>query len=283
MAPSGNTVLLAAAGSTALLLAATALLTPPKASIEPDELDPDEFIQPDDVVAIFDDLFVHMQSVLAQLSQQIQQIQMAGQSIPEAQLRQILKGEFERSLKAKQTSVFEKHDIDEDCLREATWEFMEKAANGEGGDEIAKVKKSVERFQKLYENISGEKVVGRLPGDDKGSSSTQVIVSITKEELITAAQIYFDALTTTMGNIVAEAKTAGKNLNDAAVAQSIQMEFAEKVNDAGEEALKGLGLSTDDFKAAIEKYSSDPQVGRHLQMLQIKQQQELMAMGVPTM
>ncbi len=281
MAPSGNAVLLAAAGSAALLLAASTLLKPnPNNSTD---VDPEDCIQPEDVIAIFDDLFIHMQSVLAQLSQQIQQIQMAGQSIPEAQLRQILKGEFERSLKAKQSSIFEKHDVDEDCVREATWEFMQMAANGEGGEEVQKVKKSVERFQKLYENVSGEKIVGRLPGDGKNSSVEELVVDISKEQLITAAKIYFAALTNCMGNIVADAKSSGKDLTDASVAQEMQMEFAEKVNVAGEEALKSKGLSTDDFKAAIEKYSNDPLVGRTLHMLQLQQQQELMAMGVPTM
>mmetsp|Transcript_1410 Transcript_1410/g.2051 ORF Transcript_1410/g.2051 Transcript_1410/m.2051 type:complete len:295 (-) Transcript_1410:114-998(-) len=294
MAPSSSTVILAAAGSAALILAAKTVFKPSEASTTSStsttaatqaQLDSGDCIQPDDVIAIFDELFIHMQSVVAQLSQQIQQIQMAGQSIPEPQLRGLLKGEFERSLKAKQSSIFEKHDVDEDCLREATWEFMTMAANGEGGEEVAKVKKVVERFQKLYENVSGEKVVGRLPGDgkDKNAAETAVAVSISKEQLIQAAKIYFDALTNVMATIVAEAKAEGKDLRNPQVAQEMQIQFAEKVTDAGEEALKGEGLSTDDFKAAIEKYANDPQVGRTLQMLQIKQQQELMAMGVPTM
>ena len=286
MAPSGTTTLIAAAGSAALILAATVVCKSPASTstiADPSTLDPEDCIQADDIIAIFDDLFIHQQSVLAQLSQQIQQIQMAGQSIPEPQLRQLLIGEFERSLKAKQTSIFEKHDVDEDCLREATWEFMQKASNGEGGEECAKVKKAVERFQKLYENISGKKILGRLPGDGKGDASAEaVVVSITKEQLIKAAAVYFDALTAAMGVIVSEFKDQGKDLNSPIVAQEIQMQFASKVNDAGEEALKAEGLSTDEFKAAIEKFSTDPTVGRTLQMLQMKQQQDLMKLGVPT-
>lgn len=207
---------------------------------------------------------------------------MAGQSIPEPQLRQLLIGEFERSLKANQTKVFEKHDVDEDCLREATWEIMQKASNGEGGEEYAKVKKKVEYFQKLYESISGKKIVGRLPGDGKGDAPAgALVVSITKEQLIKAAQVYFDAITASMGAIVSEFKEQGKDLNSPAVAQEIQMQFAAKVNDAGEEALKGEGLTTDEFKAAIEKFSNDPSVQGNLQMMQIKQQQDLMKMGLP--
>ena len=292
MAPSNNTMVMAAAGSAALLIAAATLLKPSSSSPSSSSsaqsttpLNPDECIKPDDVIAIFDDLFIHMQSVLSQLSQQIQQIQMAGQSIPEPQLRQLLKGEFERGLKVKQTSIFEKHDVDEDCLREATWEYMTLASKGEGGEELVKVKKAVERFQKLYEQVSGEKVVGKLPGDEStGEAEEQAVVkNITKEQLIQAAKVYFDALTNTMGTIVAEAKAEGKDLHNPAVAQEMQVKFAESVNDAGEESLKAEGLTTDDFKAAIEKYAADPVVGRTLQMLQMKQQQELMALGVPTM
>ncbi len=289
-------MIMAAAGSAALLIAAATLLKPAQSSPSSKSaasaasaapLDPDECIQPDDIIAIFDDLFIHMQSVLSQLSQQIQQIQMAGQSIPEQQLRQLLKGEFERSLKAKQTSIFDKHDVDENCLREATWEFMTMASNGQGGEDVQKVKKAVERFQKLYEQVSGEKVVGKLPSDDISKVEAEevkaVVKNITKEQLIQAAKVYFDALTKTMGSIVAEAKAEGKDLHNPAVAQEMQVQFAEKVNDAGEVALQAEGLTLDDFKAAIEKYSSDPVVGRTLQMLQMKQQQELMALGVPTM
>ena len=120
-----------------------------------EELDPEECIQPKDVAAVFDDLFMHMQAVLAQLSQQIQQLQMAGQMIPEKQLRGLLKVEFERNLSMKQEEIFEKHDVDEDCLRDATWEFMEQKE--------PKVTKSVERFQKLFEQVSGEKGMYCLP------------------------------------------------------------------------------------------------------------------------
>ena len=54
-------------------------------------------------------------------------------------------------------------------------------------------------------------------------------------------------------------------------------------NEAGEDALQSMGISLNDFRGAIEKYSGDPEVGRTLTMLQMQQQQELMAMGVPSM
>ena len=72
---------------------------------EIEELDEDDILAPDDVVAVFDKLFMAMQQVVLQLSQQVQQIQMAGQVIPEKQLRQLLKGEFERALTSMQAQV----------------------------------------------------------------------------------------------------------------------------------------------------------------------------------
>mmetsp|Transcript_6786 Transcript_6786/g.12770 ORF Transcript_6786/g.12770 Transcript_6786/m.12770 type:complete len:280 (+) Transcript_6786:129-968(+) len=267
-----------AAGATAIFFISRSLKKGQKAALNKDDatnLDPQDCIQPEDVTAIFDDLFLHMQSVLAQLSQQIQQIQMAGQSIPEAQLRQILKSEFERALLAKQKSIFDKHDVDEVCLQEATWEFLNDP------DEYPAVKKSVERFQKLYENVTGEKTVGKRPGQ---SSALQAeIEDVSKDQLLRAAGVYFDALTSAMGEIVVKFKMEGKDLMDPNVAQQLQMEFAGVANDSGEKALEMIGISMDSFKAAIEKHSSDPEVGRSLAKLQMKQQQELMALGVPTM
>jgi hypothetical protein len=277
MATSGKSILIAGAGSLALLLAAREISRYPKSAEAEEQLSPEECIQPADVVNVFDDLFLHMQSVLAQLSQQIQQIQMSGQMIPEPQLRQLLKAEFERSLTAKQAVIFEKHDVDEDCLREATWEFMEKE------EEYPKVKKVVERFQKLYEQVTGEKVVGQKPGQTKPVESSAITVTLSKEKVLEAATVYFDALTQSMSSIVKSFKDEGKDLRDPAIAQQLQMQFSQRANDAGESALEKLGVTLDVFKAAIDKHSSDPEVGRALAMLQMKQQQELVAAGVPTM
>uniref|UniRef100_A0A7S4K6Z1 Uncharacterized protein n=1 Tax=Odontella aurita TaxID=265563 RepID=A0A7S4K6Z1_9STRA len=285
-----KTVVAAAAAGSVLLLAVAGpslkrKLFPSKNVVIPEDLeeiegaDNEDHITPEDVVQIFDQLFVQMQSVVAQLSQQIQQLQMAGQKIPEKQLRQILKQEFERALTARQVAVFDENDVDEDCIREATWEFLESP------EEYPKVKRSVERFQKLYANLTGENVVGRRPGDGKlikgpdgGSSGV-----LSQEKLIEAAQVYFDALTKAMGDIVKRMKAQGKNLRDPSVAQALQMEFASSANDAGEAALKELGVSVDTFRSSVDKHSQSPEVGRVLTMLQMKQQQELMAMGVPSM
>ena len=255
------------------------------ADVDIDDLDnAADCITEDDVCAIFDQLFVQMQSVLAQLSQQIQQIQMSGQSIPEPQLRQLLRQEFDRALTSIQGKVFEENDVDEDCLQEATWEML-----GEP-EKYPKAKKAVERFQKLYENVTGEKVVGRRPGggggeDDKEAAKAieAAVADISEEKLLRAAEIYFDALTGAMASIVKRLKDEGKDLRNPSVAQQLQMEFAGSANEAGEEALEKEGITLDTFRAAIEKHSSSPAVGRTLTMLQMKQQQELMALGVLSM
>lgn len=277
MPSSNSNVILLGAATAASVLIGFALLKPfnsPNTKKSKDiDLDPSDCIQAEDVVAIFDDLFLHMQSVLAQLSQQIQQLQMAGQSIPEPQLRQVLKSEFERALTVKQSEIFESHDVDEDCLKEATWEFLEFE------DDYPSVKKAVERFQKLYENVTGEKVVGARPGRGR-VKSTQITVTLAKDELLDAATKYFDALTAAMGEIVQSVTDAGRDLHNPIVAQEVQMKFAAVATEAGESALEEDGISMDSFKAAIEKYSSDPEVGRTLAMLQMKQQQELMAFGL---
>lgn len=109
----------AAAGSLNLLLAARTIYgntnknAPSASDSEGKTLDPVDCIQPENMTAIFDELYEFMQRVLAQLSQQIQQIQMTGRMMSEKQLREVLKAEFERNLLGKQHDVFEKHDVDE--------------------------------------------------------------------------------------------------------------------------------------------------------------------------
>lgn len=296
MSPSSNALLLAAVGCsvTALFLLRSTFTSKSNSSADVprgDHLKPEDCIQPEDVVTIFDTLYVHMQNVIANLSQQIQQIQMTGQSIPEKQLRQLLKAEFERALIAKQTLVFEENDVDEDCLREATWEFLQDE------DKYPKVKKSVERFQTLYETITKEKVVGRRPGDGKGAkvgadSSTKgeddsedvtKVIPMTKELTLEAAAAYFDALTSTMGYIVQRFKEENRDFRDPMVVQQLQLQFAAVANDAGEEALTKIGVNIISFREGIEKHQNDPAVGRALAMLQMKQQQDFIEMGLPDM
>lgn len=280
------TVAAIAAGCSLLAYGASYLTksqSPPKHDLTDidDEIDVDDCITPEDIVAIFDKLFMQMQQVVLQLSQQVQQIQMAGQVIPEKQLRQLLKGEFERALTQCQAQVFEDNDVDADCVEEATWEFMAKP------DEYPKVKRAVERFQKLYDSISGEETVGWTPNKGKGSQGGEGDASATKkeltpDELIQASTVYFDTITEKMIEIAKSWTASGKDIKDPSISKEFQLEASTDANEAAEEKLsKELGISMHDFRAAIDKYSRMPAVGQTLGMLQIKQQQELMAAGIP--
>lgn len=276
MNSSSSTVLVGSALVLAAAAAAMQFSSPSKSGSSITDIDEDEtdFITADEVVKIFDRLFLEMQAVLAQLSQQIQQIQMSGQQIPEKQLRMLLKGEFERALGIKQKVILEEYDMDEDCFEEATWEFLEKE------EEFSKVKKAVERFQKLWENVSGESVVGRRPGQDGESKETEPVELLDAQRTVEAAEVYFDALTNAMGELVMGMKQQGKNLREPAIAQELQMQFASIANDKGDEALQSLGITQTQFQKSIEANAQNPMVGRSLAMLQMKQQQALMSMGV---
>ena len=285
MQSSTTTLAAIAAGCTLLAYGASRLSkkSPATTDLALTDLD-DEILSEEDciseemVVTIFDKLFLTMQNVVVQLSQQVQQIQMSGQMIPEAQLRQLLKAEFERALLACQAQVYEDNDVDADCLEEATWEFMEDE------EKYPKVKKAVERFQKLYESISGEEVVGWTPSKGKKNKGGADKKELSAEELIKAATLYFETLTEKMVEIAKEYKAAGKDMKDPKISQQYQMEASSDGNDVAEEKLKSeMGIAMSDFRAAVDKHSRVPAVGQTLGMLQIKQQQELMAAGVPMM
>lgn len=274
--PSNSTVALVA-GSAALLVAGIGMLSSYQAhqhaaavaSIQ--DVDEEECITDNEVAKIFDKLFLEMQAVLSQLMQQIQQLQMAGQMIPEKQLKAIIRSEMERALMVKQKLVLEQFDIDYDCLEEATWEFLEKE------EEYPKVKKAVERFQKLWENSTGDEVVGWRPGKVPGRAVQE---TLSAERTIEMADKYFTALTDSMRTLVARYKAEGRNLQDETVQQALNLEFAQGASDAGEAALNSEGVTLSQFESSVKVHSSNPVVGRALAMLQMKQQQDLMSIGV---
>ena len=265
----GSALLLAAAAATSYISSKNSSSESSRELVEIDDevLEGEVFITGDDVCKVFDRLFMEMQAVLAQLSHTVQQIQQSGQVIPEQQLRQLLITEYERALTVKTKQALDEADMDDDCFEEATWEFLDQE------NEYPKVKKSVERFQKLWENVSGENVVGKRKGGVQ--KEEEVVEILPAEKTIEVAEVYFDALTTTMGDLAAKFKEDGKDLRDPQVAQQLQMEFSSLANDKGEEALKELGISQLQFQKSIEANASDPQVGRALAMLQMKQQQAL--------
>ena len=240
-----------------------------------DELGDDvDYITEQDVCKIFDKLFLEIQGVLSQLMQQIQQLQMAGQMIPEAQLKGILREELVRALNVKQQAILEQFDIDYDCLEEATWEFLENE------EQYPNVKKSVDRFQKLWENATGEEVAGWRPGKEATRSVENLLGP---EETIQMADIYFSSLTSAMRDLVTRYKEEGADMKDPSVQQAMNMEFARSANDYGEAALREQGVTMDQFESSVKANSSNPNVGRALAQLQMKQQQELMAIGAGQM
>lgn len=266
---------LAAAGSALALVGAYFLSSyyagspsGPRGAIDDIDEETSDVITSGEVVKIFDKLFLELQSVLGQLMQQIQQLQMMGQQIPERQLKSLLKGEMTRALKAKQSTILDEFGIDYDCFEEATWEFIAE------GDE--KVKRVVERFQKLWESTTGDEVVGYSPGKDPIREGPVEILE--KEKLLDAAQKYFDAITRAMYDLHGQYKAEGLNLKEHSVQQKLNMEFAEKANEAGEAVLHSEGTSMKQFEESVRAYSNDPAVGRALGMMQMKQQQELVAL-----
>lgn len=239
-----------------------------------EEYTQEDFITPEEVVKVFDQLFMEMQHVYQQLLQQLQAIQMQ-QAIPEKQIRGLVRQEMERNLLAKQQAVVEQFDIDYDCLEAATWEFLENE------EEHAEVKKAVERFQKLWEAVTGESVTGWRPGKDGNSSALAAAEDLLPpERLIPVAEKYFGALTDSMRGSVETFQAQGKNLKDPSVQQELHLEFSKNVNDAGDAALEAEGVSSRQFEASIKAHASNPQVGQALAMLQMQQQRQLMAMGI---
>lgn len=241
-------------------------------SVDLAEIDEDDCITEAEVVEIFDALFLQTQDILAKIMQQIQALQMAGQSIPEAQLKGLLKIEMERALLERQKKLLDQFGFDYDCLEEATWEFLEDE------DKYPKVKKAVDRLQKLWESTTGEPVAGWRPGKATQNAITAEDL-LPPDILIQVAEKYFSALTECMREIVDRYKAEGKSLQDPMVQQLLNREFAEKANDAGEEAIGNEGISMSVFEGSIKEHSNNPNVGRALGMLQMRQQQELMALG----
>jgi len=264
MASKSNAILVASAAVTATYLIYSRFFskTPHSAA---DNLSDDEIITPDLVCKFFDQLFVQMQSVLANLSQQIAQIQAAGQRIPEDQLKKLLAAEFERGLGIKQQKLLDEMKVDEDCMQEAMEAYLARS------EDFPAVQRSVERFRKLYTTVAG---------DNESSSSIPDKDLLSASKVVEAAEVYFEGLTGCMRNLVNEFKEDGLDVSDPSVSQKLQNRFAATANDAGDAALKEIGIDADVFKKSLEKHSQDAVVGRALAMLQMKQQQDIVAMGI---
>lgn len=276
MPSSSSSTAVLVAGSAALLVAGIGMLSQfqqQSTITDIDDMHEDDFITEQEVVKIFDRLFLEMQGVFSQLMQQVQQLQQMGQRIPQKQLEQLIRSEMERALAVKQQTVLDQFDIDYDCLEEATWEFLEDE------EKYPKVKRAVEKFQKLWENATGDDVVGWRPGKESGSASRTPEELLSPEQTVAMAEIYFTALTENMRTLVARFQAEGKNMQDPSVQQELNMEFAAGANDAGEAALAAQNVTMNQFEQSVKSHSSNPTVGRALAMLQMQQQQDLMSIG----
>jgi len=151
-------------------------------------------------------------------------------------------------------------------------------------EKYPKAKKAVQRFQMLWENVSGEKVanLSAAAASTSAEDSSPAInnKTLTKEQMLTSLELYFDTITNSMLEIVEKVKDKGENLSDPTVINKIQMDFASVGNDKGEEQLREkMGISLDVFKESIEKHSQDPEIARTLAMLQLKQQRSIAMLG----
>lgn len=229
--------------------------------------DPNGNITEKDVCQVFESLFLVLQQTFGNLMSQVQQLQMAGQMIPEAQLQGLIRQEMERALRAKQTAVIEAAGMDVECLEEAVWEFLD-----EGNP---KVRSAVERFQKVWQNATGEQVVGWRPN---GNHSIKEETITDPDQTIQVAEVYFTALTECMKSLVEAYRNDGKDLQDPVVQQDLNLDFAKTANDAGEAALQSVGLTQNQFEASVKAHSNNASVARALGVLQMQQQQNLMAL-----
>lgn len=81
-----------------------------------------------------------------------------------------------------------------------------------------------------------------------------------------------------MRSIVNQYKMLGKDLKNPLIQQELNMEFSMKVNDAGEDSLRTINVSMNQFENSVKIHANNPLVGQALQMLQMKQQQDMMSM-----
>jgi hypothetical protein len=230
-----------------------------------DHQDQGDFITESDVCKIFDQLFTELQNAFSQLMNQVQQLQMAGQRIPEQQLQIIMKQELERALRMKQGPIVEMAGLDMDCFEEATWEFIDQ--------KNTKVQTAVERIQKLWQTATGELVVGWKPGKELVMSEP-----LGPDETVVAATAYFKALTECMRRLIQEYEIQEKDLQSPAVQQQLNLDFGTQANEAGEAALEHLGYSQAQFEASVAAHKDNNDVARALTMLSMQQQQDFATM-----
>jgi hypothetical protein len=169
-------------------------------------------------------------------------------------------------------------DIEEACFEEATWEFLREP------DLYPKVEQEVNRFQKLWERVTGQSVHGWRPwkevaGDNDVSKNVE---PLSPERTIEIASVYFTALTEHMRTLISNFKNEDPNIDfrNPSAAQRLNTAFASTAQDAGESALTANGSTLDQFQASVQANAENPSVGRALAMIQMQHQQQLQGMAL---
>jgi len=232
-----------------------------------------DMISADEVSQVFDRLFRELQGIFAQLMQNIQMIRMQGQHIPEAQVMALVQKEMINALTAKQAQALEEYDMDYECFEQATWDFLDET-NG-NVDKYPQVKRAVDRFQKFWANVSGQ---DDIEGWRPGKEPVKIDV-LSPERTVEVAQVYFDSLTVKMTELVSDYKEQGKDLQNPAVQQQLNVDFSEHAQKSGEDALLAIGTSMKQFETSVKAHSENPTVNKSIQEIQMKQQQDLMGIG----
>jgi hypothetical protein len=256
----------------------------------------DEHITADEVVKVWDRLFLETQQVVASTAQQLQQLLQMG-AIQESQARNIIANAIIDSLPKSQTKVCNEFGVDYDCLEEATWEFV---AEGD-----SKVQKAVERFQALFANFAGNRdYVGKRPSSmmaqppsngttaARGTGTATATggatdldddaddVDISPDDLIRAAQAFFAAATNAARATTQQAKMNGINLQDPSSAAAMVQDLGAVTETLTEEALQEFGLTTASFQAAISSQAQNPKIGRALMIVQQEHMMAMQSMGL---
>ena len=86
-------------------------------------------------------------------------------------------------------------------------------------------------------------------------------------------------ITEAMRTLVREYREAGKDLQEPAVQNALNLDFAQRANGAGESALEAVGVTMPQFEASVKAHSQNETVARAMAMLQMRQQQELQGMA----
>lgn len=260
----------------------------------------DEFITADEVVKLWDQLYVEAQNIVTTMYQQLQQLIQIG-AVPEAQVGNIIANSILESLPKLQTKVCNQFGVEYDCWEEATWEFVEE------GDQ--KVQKAVERFQSLFAHFTGNReFIGKRPTKEKPTISTTDIplnanstertyptargvmtdmddidtdpTPLSADEIIMAAQAFFNAATIAAKMVTDNAKANGVDLTDPVEVQGLVSELGQVTESLTEEALASFGLTSTSFQETIAAQAQNPKIGRALMIVQHQHTMALQAMGL---